>query len=816
MLRELRLGVRSLAAVPRFTAVSVLTLALGVGATSAIFTVVNAVLMAPLPYRHPERRVMIWSRWTGFDKTWLSDAEIFDYRRLCRTITDVAAWDGAQGNLTGGGDPVHIGIGRVTANAFDVLGATPVVGRGFAPDEDRPHGPHVAVLSWGLWQRRYGGDPAMVGRTIQLDGVPQQIVGVMPRGFQLPTDFSQDAASPTELWLPLGLDPSALERGSHTFEAAGVLAPGATPEQASAELAALTANFTREGLYPAPMHFTAFALPLDAEIRGGVRPAICLAAGASAVLLLIACANLANLMLVRTDGRHRELAVRSALGAGSTRLVRQLLIESLLLSTAGAACGLGIAAAGVRALLSLDPGSLPRLAPAGIDLRVVAFTAAVTVATTLLFGLAPASRALRADLVESLQEGGRHATIGVARRRTRGLLVAGEVAMAVVLVIAAGLMLRSLQRLQAVDLGFEPDRTLVAHLSVPAATYDSAEKVDALFRGLADRVRALPGVRAAGLVRSLPLENTIGDWGVAIDGYVPPPGTRAMGDWQVVSPGALAALGERIVSGRDIQPSDTSTSLQVALVNETMARAYWPGRSPLGHRFKMGSREAPRPWITIVGLVADVRHNGVTGAPKAKFYRPLSQFTAGLGGSSVVLRTFALVVRTSGNPTALVAPLRATLRALDPSIPLSGVETMNDVVHAALGTPRLTGFLLGAFALLALTLAAIGVYGVLASLVSQRQHEIGIRMAIGADGARIARMVVGRGLALAAAGIAAGLAAAAALTRLMQDLLFGVTALDPATFVVVPLLLTVVAGLASYLPARRATRVDPMRALRAD
>ncbi|HEY7790032.1 MAG TPA: ABC transporter permease [Vicinamibacterales bacterium] len=822
VLREVRYAARSLRRAPGFTIAAILTLSLGIGATTAMFTVLHATLLAPLPYQDPGRRVMIWSRWTGYDKTWVSEAEVVDYRRLSKTLTDVAAWTTDEGNLTGGGEPIHVAIGDVTANTFRVLGVTPILGRTFTPGEDQaqPAGEGstgvaspVAVLSYGLWQRRYGRDPSVLGQTIDIDGSPATIVGVMGRRFQLPTDFSEDAATPTQLWRPLGLNMTKLDRGDHGYYAVATLAPGATAATATAELGTITANFTREGLYPAPMHFGAFALPLDAEVRGAVRPAVLLLAVAVTFLLLIACANVANLLLVRTDARQRELALRHAVGAGARHVLAPLMAESCLLSMAGAAFGLLVAKAAIEILLAVNPQSLPPLAPVTIDDTVLGFAALLAVATTMIFGLVPASRAMRPNLVDALKDGGSQ-SVGDGRQRLRGLLVVGEMAMAVLLVTGAGLMIRSLGALQQIELGFNPAHALTARLSLPKQGYESPGQVTAFLGRFRQEVESLPGVTSAGFVRSLPLEDTIGDWGVRVDGYTAPPDTHALADWQVISPGAIAALGERIVAGRDIQPSDTAGGQHVALVNETMARAYWPNGRALGGRFKMGNDDPSRPWITVVGIVADVHHNGMTGHVKTKFYRPASQFTADAGGSLVV-RNYHLVVRTSGgSPLALAPSLRDQLQAIDPAVPLSGVETLDDVVDSAMASPRLAGFLLGAFAAVALVLAAIGIYGVLSYLVSQRAHEIGIRMAIGADSGLIARMVLGRGFTLAALGIVIGLSSALLLTRFMQGLLYGVTPLDPVTFAAVPIVLLAVAALASYLPARRATRVDPIIALR--
>ncbi len=546
-------GVRGMKRTPGVALAAVVTLALGIGATSAIFTVVKAVVLAPLPYAQPDTRVMLWSRWVSFDKTWLSTQEILDYRRLATTLTAVAGWTTGQQNLTGDGEPVRVGVGLVTANTFDVLGAAPLLGRTIAPAEDVPNAAPVAVLGYGLWQARYGGDSAVIGQRLLLDDQPVEIVGVMPEGFRLPTDFGEDAAEPTQLWRALQLDEANAQRGSHSYYSAAVLAPGATAAAASDELAALTAAMTAEGLYHPAMRFSAFATPLDDEIRGAVRPAMWLLSSAVGCLLLIACANVANLLLVRGDARMREMAVRTAIGATTDRLVRQLLTESIVLALAGAALGLGLAAVGVRALIALDPTSLPPLTPVALDGTVVLFAFVLAVVTTLVFGLLPALRTLRVNLVESLREGSQQTTASGSRQRLRGALVVAEVTLALVLAVGAGLMVRSLGALGRVPLGFDPDGVLTMRVSLPEARYDSPEKVVVFFRGLLDEVRGMPGVTAAGVVRALPLATTIGDFGLDIDGFEESPGRNAKGDWQIVSDGAFEAMGTRLLRGRWIR-----------------------------------------------------------------------------------------------------------------------------------------------------------------------------------------------------------------------------------------------------------------------
>ena len=811
--QDVKGALRGLWKSPGFAVAALVTLSLGIGATSAIFSVVKAVLLTPLPYDAPEQRVMVWSRWVSFEKTWVSSQEVFDYRELARTMTDVAFWANTSQNLTDAGEPVRLNVGLVSANTFDVLGTRPLLGRALSADDDRPSGSPVAVLGYRLWEAQFGGDRALIGRRIMLNDVPVEVIGVMPEGFRLPTDFNRDATEPTELWRPLRLGRSNLNRANHTFYASAVLAPGQTPETATAELQAITKRLTEQGAYPPQMQFTAFAVGLDQEIRGELRPAMWLLMGAVGFLLLIACVNVANLVLVRGDARVREMAVRTAIGASPTRLVRQLFTESVVLAIAGAVLGLWLASVALRVLTSVDPTSLPPVAPVRLDLTVIAFTLLLAVATTLLFGLAPALRTLHVDLIESLREGGENATVGTRRQRLRGALVSVEVALAVVLVIGAGLMIRTLAALGDIDLGFNPDRVLTMRVTIPASKYPTNENVVNFFDELQERVNALPGVEAAGIVRALPLATTVGDYFIDVDGFEESPGREAKGDLQVVSHGALKAMGTRLVRGRWFTEADTMASVPVAVVNETMARTYWTDPAAVvGGRIRLGSAAA-RPWATVVGIVADERHNGVTEIIKEKFFIPHIQWPVATNGGDPIRSVF-VVARTTGDPLSVAGTVRSEIRQMDASLPVANVRSMNEVVAAALATPRLTGFLLGAFAAVALALAAVGIYGVLAFLVSQRTQEIAIRLAIGADRSQVLGMVLRRGLSLAAVGIVLGLIGAFALTRLMQSMLYAVGPNDPLTFVAVAAALLLIALAASLLPARRATRVSPTIALR--
>jgi putative ABC transport system permease protein len=812
LLQDVRFGARTLLRNPAFAFVAVVTLALGVGANAAIFSVVNGVLLRPLPWGEPDRVVTIWSRWTAFDKTWVSDGEVNDYRREAKTLAAVGAWDEGAVNLTGDGNPERIASGTVTANLFSVLGVQPVRGRAFTPQEDVPNGPRVAIIGYGLWQRRYAGDPGIVGRSVPIDGESYQVVGIMPKDFVLPTDFQ--SPTPTAIWLPARWDGASADHGNHGYYAAARLADGVTVEQASEELHAITQRWIERGLYPKPMQYDALVLPLRADVLGTVRRAVWLLFGAVGFLLLIACANVANLLLARGEARQREIAARVALGAGRLRILRQLVTEGAVLAAAGAAVGLLLAFSMLRLISWWNPGNIPRLEHAAVDARVLLFTLALTLLTTFVFSLAPAVRLLRSDLTDAIKQGSANATVGSARQRFRSALIVAQMALAVMLLVGAGLMIRTLWSLQHIDLGFNPTGVLTMRLSLPRASYATDADVSGFYTRLVEEVKTVPGVSEAGAARVLPLASTIGDFGLRVDGYVPPPGTNAKGDWQIVTPGYIEAMGEQIARGRTLLASDTATSQLVGLINEEMARKYWAGRDAVGGRFRIGS-SAMRPWITVVGIVKSVRHNGVAGVVKEKFYIPHTQWAASVGSANN-MRAMTLVVRTSGRPAVLSAPVRAAIARLDPALPVADVRSMDDVVSSAMSTPRFTGLLLGAFALLALILSAVGIYGLLSFLVSRRTREIGIRVAIGADRGRVLALVLRNAAVLAVSGAIAGTVGALALTRLLQKLLHGVTPHDPATLAASAAALIAVALAASAVPAWRASRVNPVVALRSD
>ena len=808
---DLRHGLRALRRAPAFTLVAVLTLALGIGANSAIFSVVNAVLLEPLPYRSPGQLALIWSRWTNFEKTWLSPAEYLDYQQQHQLFSDVAAW-GENGDvtLTGEAGPESTAGVVATANFLHVLGMRPALGRAFSEAEDIPNGPPVVMLGYDLWQHRFGGDATIVGRSIVVDGTSQQVVGVLPANFRFPLEFQ--SLSTAQIVQPMQLDRSAPERGSHGIYGIGRLKPGVTPATVTTALHALTRRWTREGLYPPDMHFTAFAESLQQEVSGGARVALLVLAAAVGLLLLLTCVNVANLLLARADGRAREVAVRSALGAGTGDLLRLALTEGLLLGLSGGVLGLALAWAGVRLLIAHAPTSVPRLAELAVDGRVLLVTALLAIGTGLAFGIVPALRATRVDLANVLREGARGASGGVDRRRGRTLLIALEMALAVLLVIGAGLTVRSFRNLQRIPAGFDPDHVLTLRLTLPATRYDSAAPVTAFYEELGNRVRALPGVQAAGFVRQLPLASEIGDAGVRIQGRPVPPGEQGRsGDWQVVTPGYFEAMHERLVRGRFFTAADAADGALVAAINETMAREYFPGEDPIGQRIAIGGDTTK--WRTIVGVIGDVHHNSLVTPVKRKWFVPLAQWGTLFGAPR---RSMTLVVRSSANALALVSPIRRLVHDADPDVPLTHVRTLNDVVAAATREQRFTMSVMAGFAALALLLAAVGIYGVVSYAVGQRTREIGIRLALGASVPAVSAMVLRQGMLPAGTGVALGLAAALLLTRYLRALLYHVAPVDPLTFAAIPALLLLVAAAAVMIPAMRASRIDPVDALRAE
>jgi predicted permease len=811
--QNLRQALRSLARRPVFVAVVVLTLALGIGATSAIFSVINAVLLKPLPYQEPERLALIWSRWTNFDKTWISPAEYVDYTGMTRLFEDVGSWaNNGEVALTGAEGAESVPAMQMTANMLSLLGMAPAAGRMFTPEEDIPNGPPVVMLGYELWQRRYGGEASVINRQIQLNGQSATVVGVLPRAFRFPLEFQ--SRSTAQLVQPIQTDRSAPVRGSHGQFGIARLQPGITPAFATAELKAVTRRWTEEGLYPESMQFTAFAVSLTDEVSGKVEPALVVLAAAVALLLLLTCANVANLVLTRADEQSREVAVRAALGAGKRHMLELALTESVLLGLTGGALGLLLAWAGVRILVARAPTTVPRLSELSVDPLVLGFTLLLSIATGVLFGLIPVARVSRLDLARALHDGGRGQSGGLGRRRGRTLLVVAEMALAVLLVIGAGLTIRSFRNLLQVDPGFDGRKVLTFRLTLPAARYPEAAGVVRFFENLADQVRQVPGVTAAGYIRVLPLAAEIGDAGLQIEGKpVPSDQQGRSADWQGVTPGFFEAMGMRLSSGRFFDATDVPDGVQTVMINEALAREYFPGENPLGQRIRVfGGDQSP--WRIVVGVVGDYHHNGLLTPVKRAWFVPLNQWANSAGGNT--RRAMTLAIKSTGDPRSLIEPARAMVHRMDPDIPITQITTMEEVLAAATQEQRFTMALMAGFAGLALVLAAVGIYGVISYSVSQRTREIGIRLALGADVGAVRALVLRQGLMPAISGIAIGVGLAVLLTRYLRTLLYGVAPLDPLTFGTIPVLLLVVAAASVLIPAVRASRVMPVEALRGE
>ena len=829
-LQDLRQAGRGLARSPRFTAAAVLTLALGLGAAATVVSLVEGMLLRPLPYERPDEVATVWSRWREFPKTWVSEGEYRYYRQRSHAFTDLAIYDPREvtlGSRGGGEEPLRLGAASVSPNLFQVLGVRPILGRGFTDQEAQPGGAAPAILGEELWSRRFARDAAILGRTVEVDGVPRLVVGVMPAGFRLPQDYG--SATPSALWLPLiaestsaagasGKSPAgdSVESavppngGDHGFYAVGRLRGGLTAPRAAAELRLLIGRLAARGVYPPEMRFEPLVIPVLDDLLGALRPALLVLVAAVGLMLLIACANLANLLLARGMRRGGELAIRVALGAGRGRLVRQLMAEGMLIATLAWAAGLCFAGAGVKFLVALAPASLPRIGEVSLDARVMAFTFVLAQATALIFGLLPVLQLARLEPQRTLRGGGHEVGRDASRRRAHGLLVAAEMAMAVVIAIGAGLLSRSFVALLRVDLGFRPAQVLTLRVGLPRARYADPLRVTAFFDRLTEQVRSLPGVVAAGAARVLPLASQMGDYGLQVEGYVPPMGDRAKGEWQAVTPGYFETMGMAVTRGRAFTAADRLGAPPVMVISEAMARKFWPGRDPIGRRVRVRGAANP-PWSVVVGVVGDVHHNGIAAGTKETWYLPHAQFHASTG---FAVSQMTLAIKSAGDPMALAAPVRAMVRSIDPALPVSQVRPLQAVVDDAASPTRFAMLFLLLCSSLSLGLAAIGVYSVIAFLAGARTREIGVRMALGARRGEVTRLMMRDGFGMAALGVGAGAAAALGLARLIAQLLYGVAPTDPATLAGVAALLLGTALAAGYLPARRAARVDPLAALR--
>ncbi|HEU0091249.1 MAG TPA: ABC transporter permease [Vicinamibacteria bacterium] len=801
--QDIRYALRALGQHRSFAIVAVLTIALGVGANTAIFSVVNAMLLQPLPYPAADRLVMVWTT-TGSGNNAAAWPEYLDWRAQSRAFEEMGVWRGQSVTLTGGDAEPDRAFGAfVSASFFDVVGARARLGRTFRPEETDPTTAQpVAVISHGLWTRRFGADPGIVGRTLVLNGQPRTVVGVLGPEFEGGRAPFDGWFMGTEVWLPVADFPNAngLARGQTELLVAARLRPGTTVAAAQADLALVARRL--EQAYPdTHAHRSVTIVPLHEQLVAGVRPALLLLLGAVGLVLLIASANVANLLLARASSRQRELALRSALGASRRRLLAQLLTESVVLALAAGALGAVIGSFALRGLVALVPADAGLPAALGIDRTVLAFTAGLSLMTGVMFGLVPALQASRPDLVAVLREGGRPVG-GAARRRFRDGLVVAEIALSLVLLVGAGLLLRSVLALQGADPGFRTDRLLTMEFRLPTARYARPAQIAAFFRAILERMRAVPGVESVALVRAVPFSGNGGSSPYEIEGRAPaPPGRDPRTQTNIVSPGYFRTMGIPILQGRDIEERDTAEATPVAVVSATFARTAWPGQAPLGKRLRFKGVER---WLTVVGIAGDVKHGSFVDAPAPQAYTPHEQDP----------RIFACVVaRTAGDPMTAAASLRQAIWTVDPQQPVWKVRSMEALLAGARGPARALSILIALFAAVALLLAAVGIYGVMAYLVAQRTREIGIRMALGASARSVVLMVVGRGLALTLIATLLGIAGAAALTRTLATLLFGVGPLDPVTFVAAAVVLGGVALLACYLPARRAARVDPVVAL---
>ncbi len=814
LLKDIRYGITGLRKRPGFSVIVVLVLALGIGANSAIFSVVNGVLLRPLPYQDSDRLVMIWGNFLklNIERLTAKAAEYEDYRAQSQIFEQVAAFENQSLNLTGVDQAERITGARITSNLFSMLGAQAEQGRGIAPDENQAGHDKVVVLSHGFWQRRFGGKANAVGQTLRLNDQDYSVIGVMPATFQFP-HASFPFAEPADLWTPLVYSSEQVtqRQGPYHLNVISLLRSEVTVTQARVEMNALGQRFESQYRgYRGPKGedggWRITLAPVREEVVGSSRRALFLLFGAVALVLLIACANVANLLLVRASLRQKELAVRLALGATRWRIARQLLVESLLLALLGGISGLLIASWGVDSLAALQPVNLPRLPEIKIDFRVLAFTGLLTICTTALFGLVPAWQATKFNLQGTLRQN-RAAAIGAWRHHSwRNVLLISEVALSFVLLVGAGLLVNSFLRLQNTKPVLATDSLLTVEINLSDARYREPAQATSFFQELVRRTEGLPGVQAVSVSTARPLSGFARNDPFAVEGRPLDPSNPSFAGWQMVGANYFHTLGISLVHGRDLAMRDMAEGAPVvAVINETMARRYWPNANPIGQRITLGLPRPDNPWVTIIGIAKDLPHRAIDSLPQPDWYlsRPLGP-----------QRNQILFVRIAGNPSDLAAPIRDIVTAIDRNQPVANIKTMSDVVAATLAPRKFNMLLFALFAVLALLLATLGIYGVMAYSVAQRTHEIGVRMALGARRLDVLKLVVRQGMSLVVIGMALGIGGAIALTRVMASLLFGVTAKDPLTFAAVGLLLAIVALVACYIPATRASRVDPLIALR--
>jgi putative ABC transport system permease protein len=803
LLQDLRYGARMLLKKPGFTLIAVITLALGIGANTAIFSVVNAVLLRPLPFKDPERLVWVWGTAPKISQTNHSPVEFLSYQAQQTSFTEMAAYRNMPFTVTGAGEPEYVQGVIVSPNYFSLLGVPAARGRVFQPEDVRPGAPRVAVFSHDLWQKRYGGDPNLIGRSLTINGESATVIGVMPPNFQLNLN--------NELWLsPRQIVPdfqmnyrgdTLALREIHYLKALGRLKPGATIEQAQAELNVVAARLEQQ--FPDQAGRGAQVVSLRELAVGDAQGTLLLLFGAVGLVLLIACANVTNLLLTRTAARYREIAIRAAVGASRFSLIRQLLMESVLLSLAGGLAGWLLALWGVDLLLSLSPGGMLRLPETRLDTTVFLFTMAVSVAAGLIFGLAPSLAASKTDLVSALKESARSVSAGLGRNRLRQALVVAEVALAIVVLVGAGLLVGSFARLMAVKPGFDPNNLMTMMVTLTSERYGTMAANTRFIKELTASLEALPGVQDVAISDDFPIEGTDTHDYPEIEGRGAAPENRILTGLHVINARYFEAMGVRLIKGRVFTERDDAKGPPVVIINEAMANRVWPNEEALGKRIRFGGPTMG--WGEIVGVVENVKHDGLHLADSPHCYEPHLQQPWPF---------LAIAVRARTNQAALLASVRQAVRKIDPNMPIANPRPMEERMGEVLATRRLALALFSLFAVVALLLAAIGLYGVMSYGVTQRAHELGLRIALGATSSDTLKLIIGQGMKLAALGVALGVGGALAVSRLMANLLFGVSATDPLTFAVIALLLTLVALLACYIPARRATKVDPMIALR--
>jgi predicted permease len=818
-MQDIRFALRSFAKNPGFTLAAVLSLAIGIGANTSIFSVANALLFRPLPYENADRLVILWNRSPGLNITqdWFSTAQYFDIKSSHHGFEQLAIAIGGNYNLTGQGDPERVGVVRVSSNLLPMLGARPALGRLLMPEEDAPGRPATAVLTDGMWARRFGRDPKIVGKPIILNGQPYEVVGILPQRFSLsqevlPLLYGTEQA---EIFLPFPLSPADSQVRTHEdYNIVGKLRSGVQLPQAQAEMEPITARLRRDfpENYPPNGGLTFSIVPLLEQVVGNVRRTLLVLLVSVGFVLLIACSNVANLLLSRAVGRQQEMAVRTALGASRWHILRQLLTESVLLSLCGGSLGVFLCFFSVKGIHFWGMKSIPRLEDVGMDGRVLLFTLLLSAFSGILFGLAPALRVSRLDLHSTLKDASRgSAGTGAVWGRgnnVRRLLVISELALSVVLLIGAGLLIRSFARLQSVSPGFNPRGVLTFDLTMTGRKYSDKQSILNTYRQLWERLERLPGAQAAGGITSLPLSQAFAWTPITVEGRTPLPGEKFLNaDERLVSGRYFDAMGIPLRRGRFFNEQDDATRPIVVIVDEYMAEQLWPGQDPIGKRIHIVEFPSKDPWQTVVGVVGRVKQDSLDSDPRIAFYLPHTQFPT---------RAMTVAFRGGTDPAAMVSAVRNTLRNLDPDLPMYYVRTMEQRLGESLARRRFSMLLLGVFASVALALATIGIYGVMAYLVNQGIREIGIRMALGATQRNILSLVVRQGMALALSGVTIGLAAAFLLTRLIRSLLFGVQATDPLTFAGIALLLVLIALLASYIPAQRAARIDPLISLRCD